>query len=162
MKRRASGDVAAALLTVLLGAALAGCGGAADGPVGSPAGSASGSLPATGGPSTSEGPRPPDAGAWAGDPCALLSPPDIATVFPAGPPDPQRKDYGAGFAECRWEQAAVRLRVAVMPVSDLTADYIDKLNPAPSPPQQRMWRARARQEHSTSRHRHSIAPDGPS
>lgn len=130
MKRRQSREIAGAVSALLLGAALAGCGS----PAGVPAPSAAASAPADATPTStasvgSTGPAP-GAGSWSGDACGLLTGQDVATVFPDAAPEPEAKSYGAGFAECRWEEGDRRLRVAVLPFAELTEDYVKKLNVA--------------------------------
>lgn len=67
-------------------------------------------------------------GADFGDPCSLLTQPELATVFPDGVPEAVRTSYGAGFVECLWEDAAGQIvRLSVVPPENLQSDYIDQL-----------------------------------
>lgn len=62
------------------------------------------------------------------DVCSLVDRPQVLEVFSAGAPVPVGKNYGVGFAECKWESDSAKLRISVLPPEDLKADYINKLN----------------------------------
>jgi hypothetical protein len=62
------------------------------------------------------------------DPCSLLTQPELATVFNDGVPEPESNSYGAGFAECVWEDSAEQVvRLSVVPPENLQSDYVDQL-----------------------------------
>lgn len=64
----------------------------------------------------------------AGGPCDLVSFPSLGAVFGTAIPEPEANDYGAGFAECVWEDGDKQLRISVVPAANLQTDYIDQLN----------------------------------
>lgn len=63
------------------------------------------------------------------DVCGLLTEQELRTVFVDGVPEGRGNDYGAGFAECVWEDEAERVvRLSILPTESLQTDYIDQLN----------------------------------
>ncbi|ROO62399.1 hypothetical protein EDC02_4376 [Micromonospora sp. Llam0] len=115
----------------LLVAMLAACGGDPAGPGAGGAGGPAGrdAPPAATSPA---GDATPGAGTAAdgpdfSEPCALLTRPELATVFDEVP-EPTGTGYGVGFGECVWQDPAGQLvRLSVVPPENLQADYIDQL-----------------------------------
>ena len=115
--------VGACLLAAILPVLVA-CGG--EGSTSTPDGSTGAGSPSPAAAAT--GPGNAAAGPDLGDPCTLLTQPELSTVFADGVPEPEGTSYGAGFAECVWEDAAERLvRLSVVPPENLKSDYIDQL-----------------------------------
>ena len=63
------------------------------------------------------------------DPCTLVSDDSLAEFFPAGAPEPEGTQYGAGVSDCTWDESPdAFLAVTLVPEADFTSDFVDQLN----------------------------------
>src|SRR3954471_7788086 len=109
--------IAAAALVL----AAAGCGSDSS----SPESAAAPSPPPAGTP-TQTGPEGPDP---AENPCAMVPPGALATVFTKeNPPKGDSNPMGKGFATCTWAGDGATLLVSVVPAPNFDSDYKSQLN----------------------------------